>query len=214
MVKKKQCTKCRTNKPLEQFYRSKASSDGHASQCKACQDATRTRNRAKVAAQDKEIPRTKVCSDCGRRKKADDFSANPSSKDGLYSYCKRCKADRVRNYVDRNRDDVNRKARERGATPEGRKATRDANLKVKFGVTHDYYADRLVEQGGGCAICGRRPVEGQKHFAIDHSHNTKLGEPVRLRGVLCHDCNRALGLAKDDPKLLVAAARYLEKHKP
>ena len=209
---KKTCSKCGERKALSEFYRSSASRDGHASQCKACSDAARTRNRAKVAAEKKVVPKTKVCRDCGKRKKASDFSASPSSKDGLYSYCKRCKADRVRGYVGRNRDAVNRKARERGATPEGRMATRNSNLKVKFGVTHDYYEARLTAQGGCCAICDRRPVDGQKHFAVDHAHNTPKGAPLKLRGVLCHDCNRSLGLADDDAALLLAAARYLEKH--
>ena len=209
---KKKCTKCGKRKAIGEFYRSASSTDGYASQCKTCSDAARKRNREKVASEPKVVPKTKVCRDCGKRKSASQFSASPSSKDGLYSYCKRCKANRVRGYVDRNRDVVNRKARERGATPEGRLATRNSNLKVKFGVTHDYYEDRLKEQGGVCAICDRRHVAGQKHFAIDHAHDTPKGAPVKLRGVLCHDCNRSLGLAKDDPNLLLAAARYLEKH--
>jgi len=41
---------------------------------------------------------------------------------------------------------------------------------------------------------------------IDHCH--KLGT---VRGVLCHSCNVALGLLKDDPKSIEGLLRYLEK---
>jgi Fe-S oxidoreductase len=50
-----------------------------------------------------------------------------------------------------------------------------------------------------CMICGKHAE------AIDHNHDT--GE---LRGRLCHNCNRGLGLFADDPNLLRTAAEYLE----
>ena len=33
----------------------------------------------------------------------------------------------------------------------------------------------------------------------------------KVRGLLCHDCNHAIGKMRDDPKLLRRAARYLER---
>lgn len=50
-----------------------------------------------------------------------------------------------------------------------------------------------------CEICGRRGV-----MHLDHDHATK-----RFRGWLCGLCNRMLGLSKDSPRVLEAAARYL-----
>ena len=43
-------------------------------------------------------------------------------------------------------------------------------------------------------------------LVVDHKHST--GE---VRGLLCHNCNRALGLLKDDPKVLQKAMNYLVK---
>jgi len=40
--------------------------------------------------------------------------------------------------------------------------------------------------------------------AIDHNHNT--GE---FRGLLCKKCNRALGMFKDSPSVLMSAYLYL-----
>lgn len=46
--------------------------------------------------------------------------------------------------------------------------------------------DALAQtQGGVCAICGRPP--GTRKLDIDHDHKT-----MRLRGLLCHRCNRYL----------------------
>ena len=206
----KQCGKCRKRKMVDQFYALAKAPDGLSSQCKQCMDETRARNRARKAEEPKTVPKHKRCRDCGKTKAASEFSVMPSSGDGLYTYCKKYKTQRVRGYVDVNRDEINRKAREKGATPEGKRATRDGNLKTKFGVTHEYYEERLAEQGGVCGICGRTRKEGEKHFAIDHTHVIPEIKPLQLRGVLCHDCNRALGLAQDNAALLVAGAKYLE----
>ncbi len=56
-------------------------------------------------------------------------------------------------------------------------------------------------QKGCCAICGRI-LKSKPN--IDHRHLDGL-----VRGILCHLCNRALGLFRDNPKLLLAAIAYL-----
>jgi hypothetical protein len=40
---------------------------------------------------------------------------------------------------------------------------------------------------------------------MDHCHQTGT-----FRGLLCHLCNKGLGLFKDRPDTLLAAARYLQ----
>lgn len=78
----------------------------------------------------------------------------------------------------------------------------------KYGVSDHAYASMLSEQWGCCAIC-RTTVPGRrdKFFAVDHNHTTGA-----VRGLLCQSCNRAIGLLKDDPSILRAAATYLEVH--
>lgn len=76
-----------------------------------------------------------------------------------------------------------------------------------YGITVEEH-DRLeAEQGGTCAICGG--VNKNMALCIDHDHST--GE---VRGLLCNLCNRAIGLMKDDPELLVKAAEYIRKGVP
>ena len=57
----------------------------------------------------------------------------------------------------------------------------------------------------GCAICGTTEWMGRHQRPhIDHDHET--GE---VRGVLCHNCNLAIGHLKDDPELVARALAYL-----
>ena len=58
-------------------------------------------------------------------------------------------------------------------------------------------------QGGLCAICRTAPAAH-----VDHDHDT--GE---VRELLCFNCNGGLGQFKDDPEVLRAAARYVERHR-
>lgn len=43
--------------------------------------------------------------------------------------------------------------------------------------------------------------------------NSKVCCKCKIRGILCHFCNRALGLFQDDIDALKNAIKYLEKEK-
>ena len=43
---------------------------------------------------------------------------------------------------------------------------------------------------------------------LDHKHD----ESKLFRGILCGNCNRMIGFAKDNPEVLRAGAEYLEKY--
>jgi len=87
--------------------------------------------------------------------------------------------------------------------PGGRPAYERAYLLRKlYGMTVEEYDERLASQGGGCAICGAKP--GRRSLPVDHDHETGL-----VRGILCTDCNTALGSFDDDPALLLRAIEYL-----
>ncbi len=77
-------------------------------------------------------------------------------------------------------------------------------LKYLYGLSSAQFAEMERTQGGACAIC--REVQTTKRLAVDHCHATG-----RIRGLLCSGCNCALGLAKDRPGVLRAAAEYLER---
>lgn len=85
----------------------------------------------------------------------------------------------------------------------------NAYYKRTYGITkHDF--DSMWElQGGKCALCGTTGFLMRSHhrkkLVVDHCHKTG-----RVRGLLCHNCNRALGLFQDNPGVLRAAAGYVE----
>lgn len=81
---------------------------------------------------------------------------------------------------------------------------KDYELRSRNGVTLEEYGFFFDAQGGVCAICEEPPAEG-KFLSVDHCHDTK-----RVRGLLCRNCNLALGNLKDDPDLIMRAATYME----
>lgn len=74
---------------------------------------------------------------------------------------------------------------------------------ARRGITPEQLITAYERQEECCAIC-KTEIE-LIDSAIDHNHET--GE---FRGVLCKQCNRALGMFKDSPFVLKNALEYLE----
>jgi hypothetical protein len=87
--------------------------------------------------------------------------------------------------------------------------TRAAKLMQKYGLTIADFDALLESQGHRCAICPSTVPGGRGAWHVDHDHQTG-----KVRGLLCSHCNRALGMFKDDPEALRAAANYVESHRP
>jgi hypothetical protein len=81
---------------------------------------------------------------------------------------------------------------------------KDKNLRHKYGITLADYRAIAKEQGNACAICGGGP-SCNKELSVDHCHETG-----NVRGLLCENCNYALGCLKDRPELFMKAIDYLE----
>jgi 5-methylcytosine-specific restriction endonuclease McrA len=79
----------------------------------------------------------------------------------------------------------------------------DAIMRRKYGITQAEYDGLSEFQGHQCAICGKDDV--YRALDIDHSHNT--GE---VRGLLCTNCNTALGRFNDSIEGLEKALYYLK----
>lgn len=71
-------------------------------------------------------------------------------------------------------------------------------------LSDEEYEAMLIHQTNGCAICHRPPKT--RRLNIDHDHKTG-----KIRGLLCHRCNRGLVWFGDKPYLLRAAVWYLER---
>jgi hypothetical protein len=85
------------------------------------------------------------------------------------------------------------------------------DLKKRFGLTLERFNEMLASQQSKCAGCGT-DAEDTK-WCVDHDHKCCPGRKSCgkcLRGILCSNCNRALGLAKDSAEALRSLADYLE----
>lgn len=71
------------------------------------------------------------------------------------------------------------------------------------GITTKDFKRMLDKQHSKCAICG---VEHGLKLCVDHSHSTG-----KIRGLLCQNCNKSLGLMKDNAESFRNAAKYLRK---
>lgn len=82
---------------------------------------------------------------------------------------------------------------------------RAKTLQKKTRIARDYNLtmpeyDEMMSHG--CAIC-----HSMEKLHVDHDHVTG-----KVRDALCHHCNTALGLFKENPELMRMAIRYLEEH--
>lgn len=86
--------------------------------------------------------------------------------------------------------------------PPGPKRLRSYHLVTKHGITVETYNNILSSQDGKCAICRKK---FDKRLNVDHCHIT-----MKIRGLLCHKCNIAIGMFEDNTKRLKAAIQYLD----
>jgi hypothetical protein len=81
-------------------------------------------------------------------------------------------------------------------------------LKKEYGLTNEDVLIMYEKQEHKCAICGTEGFSLNKAYqlklVVDHCHTTGV-----VRGMLCHNCNRALGLMQDDVNILQNAINYL-----
>jgi hypothetical protein len=95
------------------------------------------------------------------------------------------------------------------------KKYRDANpgwhkkgsLKFHYGMSLEDYDSMLQSQDNKCASCGTELIQG-KNANIDHNNITG-----QIRGVLCVNCNLALGHLKEDWNRIVKLSTYIGQYK-
>lgn len=111
-----------------------------------------------------------------------------------------------------NKDWWNRKRQARiAANPS---MERDRGYSRKFGVTREWYEQRLASQNFVCAVCEQPErsfdprVGSVKNLAIDHCHTTG-----KIRDLLCWRCNGTIGKVEESTELLGKMIDYLNKHK-
>lgn len=81
-------------------------------------------------------------------------------------------------------------------------------LKIAYNITEDDYNNMLKDQNECCYICKFHISKLKVKLYVDHNHITNT-----VRGLLCRNCNMALGTFKVDKegtKLLKNAINYIQ----
>jgi hypothetical protein len=132
----------------------------------------------------------KICRICGAAKGINEFYVSSKAKDGLRAECKKCESN-YQFHRRKNRPEVRRRS----------------DLKRVYGISLEEYDAALALQEKKCGCCGLAVENSRpRQFAVDHCHQTG-----KNRGILCGDCNMAIGLLGDNLKGLENAIQYLNK---
>ena len=96
---------------------------------------------------------------------------------------------------------------------------RQRRLTRRYGINLEQYDALFKDQGGVCALCGQPPSEGTR-LHVDHDHACCPGGDARdtnedacgncVRGLLCHQCNTALGTLGDTVDSIERVLGYLK----
>ena len=104
----------------------------------------------------------------------------------------------------------------RRARKEKPELNRKYDIKKKYKMTLEDYGKRIQEQDGKCAACGAEE-SGEKSGAWHIDHDPSCC-PTRsrtcgacVRGLLCRNCNIALGITDNNIQRLQGMIRYLQK---
>lgn len=214
----KTCSKCQSAKSLEDFPKRKSSNDGRNRWCRECY---RQWHRSRYVPKDNGTDDPRPCAQCGTEYK-------PATRDGKQRFCSPACKMKARYWrlnppesrvclacgvdITAMRRDaqycsdkcVLRHRRTTGRIT--RESRRAARLMAEYGITQEDYDRMHADQGGQCAICGGPGLGRFGTLHVDHCHTTGA-----VRGLLCDNCNMALGQFKDAPALLRRAADYLER---
>ncbi len=161
---------------------------------------------------------TKRCSRCAQIHPAEFFCKDKNRRDGRHPWCRSCAKEGQRRSLAKpavrerqreyqrlwaQRPDNRTRRLAHQKTDAGKAAKRRAKLKAKYGLTETKYNKIFTDQSGICAVC-KSTFKSSKHTHIDHCHKTG-----KVRGILCHNCNRALGAVGDSSDILLALISYL-----
>ncbi|MBZ9594995.1 MULTISPECIES: endonuclease VII domain-containing protein [Streptomyces] len=179
---------------------------------------------------------TKWCRGCSRDVPLSGFALDRNRGDGLQPRCRECVAEYSAAHYRRRQAARGKVVREKVDVPSGHKLCRQCgevkphsewhknasasdglstrckacraiqgragHLKRSYGMTEADRDEMIAAQDGLCCICLKAPA-----VHVDHCHKTG-----RVRGVLCFNCNTAIGKLGDDPDAARRVVSYLEGH--
>jgi hypothetical protein len=112
----------------------------------------------------------------------------------------------------RTKAEIREYDRQRNSDPTRVLYTKTRDLKRYFGISLEEYEKMRAHQGNLCAICWQPETWKRKGklvaLSVDHDHLTK-----KVRGLLCYQCNTALGKVKESETTLFSMIDYIRRHR-
>ncbi len=99
------------------------------------------------------------------------------------------------------------KRAKKGGKAQCRTCISDADIKRKYPELKNGIKDKAElckKAQNKCEICAKQLDNAGPESFIDHNHETN-----KVRGILCHSCNVAIGHLEDNPVRMAAAIRYV-----
>jgi hypothetical protein len=104
-------------------------------------------------------------------------------------------------YREKNKDLLNSKRRKKPSYH------RKPNLS-RYNLTEETYEEMVRAQNGLCLGCGKHYTSiPRQRLYVDHCHTSG-----KVRGLLCHNCNSALGLLKENIDTLYNLIFYIKNN--
>lgn len=141
---------------------------------------------------------TKTCVKCGVEKALELFCKGAKYKDGRRGTCKQCHTAYMDSYYKSNPDKYLEKVKTNSKYK--------ANWK-RHKLSEEKYLELVGLYKGKCHGCQEREATN-----IDHDHsccNTRFSCGNCVRGVLCNQCNTALGLLGDSVEKVTNLLSYI-----
>lgn len=201
-IKEKQCNSCYQTSSIENFcyYKSKNYYDA---KCRRCRNMYNKKYR-------KSNPEYTEHQRIKNKLRSREYRKLKSKNAGIMlkrqalllegkNICHRCKVIKDLKHF------VTIKGTKRNACKMCREMLNKANkLKNTYGLSLKNFYSTLEMQNNSCKIC-KIKFNKSKNICVDHCHNSK-----RVRGLLCHSCNRGIGLLKEDKTILRRAIQYIK----
>ena len=74
--------------------------------------------------------------------------------------------------------------------------------KSLYGISTEEYDILLTKQGHKCGVCKQ-----EKKLYVDHCHDS-----LKVRGLLCNNCNTGIGLLKENVEIMENAISYIKEY--
>lgn len=203
-------------------YRKKKTLNGDYGRCKFCNNILGRENKSfickncfkgKLHPYWKNLDEDRVCKICGELKSKEYFYKS-------YSKCKACILIRSREYYLENKDNIKKRNKNWQQNNRDRINISRRKRKLKnpqhfyllgrswqlkqYGLSFEEYEIMLRKQKNKCLICKKT----MKKICVDHNHKTN-----KVRGLLCDQCNKGIGIFNDNIDLLKEGIKYLETYK-